>query len=98
MSDTFTRKSANEWEWQQGNKFYSVRYFSSTKRLIWSGWTQTNNAPEFDAGYVQSAEDFLASGAPETHNPPQALLDDLREALSQIEEAPKRGGLFGWFK
>lgn len=98
MSNTFTRKSATEWVWQKGSKHYSVRYFASTQRLVWSGWMQTNNAPEFDAGFAQSTTDFLDNSAPETHQPPQALLDDLLDALETVEDEPKRGGLFRWFR
>lgn len=94
MAD-FVRKSDTEWEWQQGKKTCSVRYFPSTKRLIWSGWRDTPDGPTFEQGFAQPVQNFLQAGVPD-REPPQALLDDLRRTL-EAEMQPKRG-LFGWLR
>lgn len=95
MTEEFKRVSATEWAWVRGKKHFTVRYFGSTERLIWSGWMQTNNAPEFDAGVAQSVAEFLENGAPSHVTPPDALLTDLRASLTQSDTSePKRKGFF----
>lgn len=89
MEQHYTRKSATEWEWQQGRKTYSVRYFPATGRLIWSGWMQTSEGVVFDEGIAQTADAFLAEGTAhiEKHELPVALLDELRNVLNQAQKS-----------
>lgn len=95
----FTRKSANEWEWSQGNKHHSVQVFMTTQRLIWSGWMKTSNGPVFDPGFTQPVQNFREVGVPEGYDPPDALIDEVRSALDAMPPAdatqPERVGLFG---
>ena len=96
---TFKRLSHHEWTWQTGIKHHAVRYFPNTKRLVWSSWMTMGDAPSFEDGHAQTADDFLETG--QTYGePPQALLDELRATLgvSTEEEAPKRKGFFGWMR
>lgn len=95
MAD-YQQKSSNEWTWQRGTHHHSVRYFKSTGKLIWSGWTDTSNGPVFEEGYTQTVENFLQQGVPHL-TPPQALLDDLATAFRE-QQAKKSSGLFAWFK
>ena len=91
MTQEYTRKSATEWEWQEGRKTHSVRYFPETGRLIWSGWLQTSEGPVFDNGVAQTDAAFLADGVAhiDKHKPPTALLDDLRALLIHAKDQPE---------
>lgn len=85
------------WEWSHGGKHYSVRYFPDRNSLIWSGWVDTRDGPQFDDGVRQSAARFLAVGAPQG-DPPDALLAELHRAIApgdedSIEPSAKRS----WF-
>lgn len=90
---TVERKSATEWEWHAGNRHRTVRYFPSTGKLIWSGWTDTSNGPVFEEGYSQSAEDFLANGIAQV-SPPDTLLAELRTSLEAEIEKQNRPPLW----
>lgn len=95
MAD-FTRKSDTEWQWQKKQKTCSVRYFPTTQRLIWSGWRDTPDGPLFEQGFAQAVQNFLQAGAPEGHEPPETLVQQLQEALQA--ETQTKSGLFGWLR
>lgn len=88
----YTRKSNTEWEWQQGNHHRTVRYFVSTDKLIWSGWTDTSNGPVFEEGFAQPVENFLQGGISHI-DVPDDLLNELRSVLSQAKPKAKKGFL-----
>ncbi|MEL6527712.1 MAG: hypothetical protein AAFQ07_18580 [Chloroflexota bacterium] len=90
---TVERKSATEWEWHSGNRHRTVRYFPSTGKLIWSGWTDTSNGPVFEEGYRQSVEDFLANGVSQV-SPPDEILNGLREMLEAEIEKQNRAPIW----
>ncbi len=82
---TYRRTSANEWQWQEGSKTYSVRVMPGTKSLIWSAWVQVGDAPVFEPGHKQAIAAFLEQGEG-PYDAPAALLDELRAVL----EAPAK--------
>lgn len=94
MAD-FSRKADNEWQWQQGRKTHSVRYFPTTKRLVWSAWQDTSEGPRFDEGYAQTVDNFLQDGVP-GREPPPALIAELQSAL-QTQPASTKGPL-AWLR
>ena len=84
----YQRTAASEWEWQNSGRHYAVRVFAKTRKLVWSSWAETSEAPLFEEGFAQSFEGFLR-GEPPPNDPPPALIDELRTLLSD-EAKPKR--------
>lgn len=85
-----------QWEWKQGNKHYSVRYFKNTGKLIWSGWINSADGPLYDEGRSQPVDKFLAGGAPIDYDLPDDIAEAMRQALAPSPR--KTSGLFNWFK
>lgn len=91
---SYQQKSTNEWAWQTSTKQHSVRYFKSTQKLIWSGWIDTSQGTEFEAGFAQPVQNFLQDGAPDHLTVPDELEADLKLALTQQQKQPK----ISWLK
>jgi hypothetical protein len=91
-SMTIRRPSETRWEWQDGVWWRAVQIFPATRKLIWSSWVERPEGLTFDDGFAQSFEQFL-EGAPAPVTTPPQVLDELRAAI-----APKKRGLFGFFK
>jgi hypothetical protein len=77
---TYRRVNTHQWEWQDGAKWRGVQIFPSTRRVIWSSWTNVGGMPVYDDGIAQSIERLLAGEAPPVGVPP----DLLRELLTAI--------------
>lgn len=86
--------SESRWEWQDGDRWYGVQLFHSTRRLIWSSWTERPDGPAFDDGFAQTFEQFGAGEPPPVPTPPQ-VVDEVRAAVTAV---PKKRGLFGIFR
>jgi hypothetical protein len=85
----YRQTSANEWQWQEGSKTYSVRVMPATASLIWSAWAQVGDAPVFEPGHKQAFTTFLKDGSG-PYPAPAALLAELRAAL----EPPAKRAVF----
>jgi hypothetical protein len=70
------RVSATAWEWRVENKGFGVRVFASTRKLIYSSWTDSAEGPRFNNGVAQTFDHFLA-GKPPPFDVPQGVLDEL---------------------
>ncbi|MCC6614930.1 MAG: hypothetical protein IT320_15730 [Anaerolineae bacterium] len=81
--DDYRRTSPTEWTWHDDDRQRAVRLFNSTRRLIWSGWVETDNGPVYDDGISQSYDAFALQGAPDHLHVPPELVDLLRQRLSQ---------------
>jgi hypothetical protein len=80
---SYRQVNARQWEWQAPNgKWHSVQLFASTRRVIWSGWTNSGDGPVFDEGIAQSFERLLSGEAPPVPIP-DGLLDVLKKAMSK---------------
>lgn len=79
---SYRRVNPRQWEWQDGTKWRGVQLFTSTRRVIWSGWTNTADGPVFDEGIAQSFDALLAGEAPPVNTPPN-LLDELKKAVGK---------------
>jgi hypothetical protein len=79
---TYRRIDAHQWEWQDGAKWRSVRFFPSTRRVIWSSWTNVGGVPVYDDGIAQPVERLLAGEAPPVSVPPD-LLEELLAAIKK---------------
>lgn len=76
------RISKDEWQWQVGGKQQSARVFPSTRRVIWSGWIETNDVPLFEDGIRQTFEAVL--NEPPPVKMPDDLLAELRAYLRSL--------------
>jgi hypothetical protein len=71
------------------NRGYGVRVFTTTRKLIYSSWTDTPFGPQFDDGTAQTFDQFLAGQAA-----PFALPDEvLSEIRALIQLSSKKGFL-----
>lgn len=82
---TFRRISNDQWEWTDGTKHFAARLFESTHRLIWSSWSESAEAPQFDEGTVQTFDDFLKNGAPLTDLPAK-LSNEIRSVVETLAQ------------
>ncbi|MFQ3566866.1 MAG: hypothetical protein SNJ59_07685 [Aggregatilineales bacterium] len=79
------KHEGSTWEWSEGTRGYSVRVFATTGRLIWSSWVSTAEGPQFDDGFAQPIEAFLAGD--ETPFPiPAAVRTELEAHLEQLNQ------------
>lgn len=86
MSQPYQQTSDTGWEWEIDGRFYGVRAFSRTQKIVWSAWRETGEGPKYQPGTSQSFVEFLHDGPPADYAPPQPLLDALHKSI-----APNRG-------
>lgn len=74
------RVSPSAWEWHVGHKGYGVRVFASTRKLIYSSWTDTPEGPLFSDGISQTFNQFRAGEIP-PFDLPQEVVNGLHDWL-----------------
>jgi hypothetical protein len=94
---TAYKREGSTWEWSEGARGYSVRVFANTKRLIWSSWVSTAEGPQFDDGFAQPIEAFLAGeGTP--FPVPEAIRAELEAHLKELNQPKSRSNRIAkWF-
>lgn len=74
--------SDTPWEWRVGNKGFGVRVSASTRKLIYSNWTDTPDGPIFNGGVAQIFDQILTEDAPPFHVP--------EKSSSRTQRSPKQ--------
>ncbi len=95
MASGFRQIRADTWEWDARNTICEVRVFPIQGTLVWSNRVETGAGPQFGAGTRQTLEQFKVNGPPDEYNPPEELVDALNNAVTALENPPKKRGLLG---